>query len=89
MKINKRVLNKRRIEQGDVIKVVYNGDDRYEEYLFVTSDFLGEKIQYHAVDITSGIARMSTDTLSEIEATLCGNAIVDWGIVDAEIDVSN
>ena len=87
MKINKRVLNKRRIECGDVIKVVYNGDDRYEEYLFVTKELGGK--QYHAVDITTGVARMSTDTPSEIEAILCGDAIVDWGIVDAEIDVSN
>lgn len=87
MKINKRVLNKRRIEYGDVVKVVYNGEDRYEEYLFIISE-LGHT-KYHAVDINTGIARMSTDTLSEIEATLCGDAIVDWGIVDAEIDVSN
>ena len=89
MKINKRVLNKRRIERGDVIKVVYNDDSKNEEYWFVTSNSPGEKIQYHAVDINSGIARMSTDTPSEIEAILCGDAIVDWGIVDAEIDVSN
>lgn len=87
MKINKRVLNKRRIEYGDVVKVVYNGESRYEEYLFIISE-LGSP-RYHAVDIATGVTRITTDTLSEIEATLTGNAIVDWGIVDAEIDVSN
>ncbi|OTF89766.1 hypothetical protein [Ligilactobacillus salivarius] len=87
MKINKRVLNKRRIECGDVIKVVYNGESAYEEYWFVIKELGGKR--YHAVDIATGVAGISADTPSEIEAILCGDAIVDWGIVDAEIDVSN